>query len=127
MSTKMINRIAEQTGRRRFLSRAGTFSLAATAGLLGVNVSPAEASCNMHGCCFYNCPGSPPCNGQVHCAWCWWGRCHSDGGQTHQQLCCEGYAANSQACTNDTGGGNYVCSYASLQEWSCAHSCDFCC
>ena len=110
MTLEMIEKIAKKTDRRRFLTRVGGASLAATAGALGVGVETASASCFQHGCNLCD-PCTPSCPSNVTCSWCWVGFCHINPGGTyrHRQHCCEGFA-NSSGCGADCDG-SWKCSY----------------
>jgi hypothetical protein len=100
MSNEMIESLAEQTRRKRFLARAGAASLGLVAAAFA-RPATAEALVFTHGC--HLCDTHSSCSGKI-CYWCWWGDCY--GGKNYQ--CCEGFSSTS-GCTK-TCGGTQVCS-----------------
>lgn len=112
-----------QTERRKLLRGAGAATVAALAGVLARAV-PARGEIIQadyfwyHHCRLCFAPanqGGPRCP-NLRCAWCWWGECHGERGNRHQNLCCEGYAHGSGGHCCDPGCTGVRCSF--LGEYS---------
>ncbi|HEX8085347.1 MAG TPA: hypothetical protein VF529_13730 [Solirubrobacteraceae bacterium] len=126
MSLEQLGRtINEQSQRRKLLRTAGAASVAALAGVLSRTVpsrsdeiSDVLATFPYHGCrlCFKPANhGGPRCP-DLRCAWCWYGDCHGERGNRHQNLCCEGYAHGSGGSCCEPGCVGVRCSF--LGEYS---------
>jgi hypothetical protein len=103
MDRHLVNAVAEQIDRRRFLRRTAAGLAAALLGLFGI-AAPAAALVTYKCCvvCFYpsgtvtgSCTGSPR-------RWCW--NCHHSDGFDYK--CCETYAAG-YSCDGSCAGVLY--------------------
>jgi hypothetical protein len=124
MSLEQLGRaVNAQTERRKLLRQAGAVSVAAVAGVLARAV-PARgdiATFDYHGCNLCHKPrnhGGPTCP-DLRCAWCWYGLCHGERGNRHQNLCCEGYAHGSGGSCCDAGCEGVRCSFLGEYARSC--------
>lgn len=95
---QVVERVGKGVSRRRFLAKAGSVFLGATAAILGMPLAAQGLVCS-YCCCVCYSPGGACCSGQ--CVWSWT-CCYVDGRKFRcSEYYCTGGACNGN-CTNVT-------------------------
>jgi len=94
---KVLERLSDHVGRRRFLESAIKASVVLASSILGIETATAQGQA----CCSLLNPSDPNCSG--NCCWCW--NCCNSGGNQKRYQCKECWTSgcNDQSCNQCCG------------------------